>query len=208
MSDEYAYHFKYIVVGATSVGKSSLFLRFINNKKFQHEYDTAISKVTVEGTPVKLEIKDIGGEKMWTSQKYLSRKVAGVLLVFDVTRRETFNTLSVWLKHVDYIRKMTNLTIMLVGNKCDSRKRDVLSSEGMEFALRNGLLYSDTSSKTDVNVEEAFMKTTVKILQNVKENERRSTALPEKIIGFGSDYPKDQQVLLLNGDDVAANQNN
>jgi Ras-related protein Rab-2A len=76
------------------------------------------------------------------------------LLVYDITRRETFHHLTSWLEDA---RKHSNetMTIMLIGNKSDlESKRVVTYEEGQEFAEQNGLVFLETSAKDDSNVEE------------------------------------------------------
>lgn len=63
-----------------------------------------------------------------------------------------------------------NMTITLIGNKCDlSHRRAVSKEEGEQFAKENGLLFMEASAKTAQNVEEAFIKTAAKILQNIQD---------------------------------------
>ncbi|KAF3537101.1 hypothetical protein F2Q69_00020596 [Brassica cretica] len=97
------------------------------------------------------------------------RGAAGALLVYDITRRETFNHLTNWL---DDSRQHANpnMSIMLIGKKCDlAHKRAVSKEEGGQFAKENGLLFLEASARTAQNVEEAFIKTATKILQDIQD---------------------------------------
>ncbi|RYR32714.1 hypothetical protein Ahy_A10g047234 isoform G [Arachis hypogaea] len=88
--------------------------------------------------------------------------------VYLLIRRETFNHLASWLEDA---RQHANpiMTIMLIGNKCDlSHRRAVSKEEGEQFAKENGLLFLEASARTAQNVEEAFIKTAAKILQNIQ----------------------------------------
>merc|ERR1712000_40376 len=85
--------------------------------------------------------------------------MGGALLVYDITRRETFNHLSTWLEDA---RQHSNpeMTIMLIGNKVDLEHRRAVSyEEGEKFAKEHGLIFLETSAKTAANVEEAFIQT-------------------------------------------------
>ncbi|KAL2634104.1 hypothetical protein R1flu_005583 [Riccia fluitans] len=79
---------------------------------------------------------------------------AGVVIVYDITRRDTFNHLNKWLEDA---RKhgSPNTTVIIVGNKCDlSHKRVVSSEEGEQYAKDNGLTFLECSAKTSHNIEE------------------------------------------------------
>lgn len=81
------------------------------------------------------------------------------MLVYDITRKETFNHLTRWLEEV---RQNGNpdIMVMLIGNKADlDSRRQVSTEEGERFAKENGLIFLETSAKTAFNVEQAFLQT-------------------------------------------------
>ncbi|KAE9457974.1 hypothetical protein C3L33_10121, partial [Rhododendron williamsianum] len=83
-------------------------------------------------------------------------KLGGALLVYDITRRETFNHLASWLEDARQ-HANANMTIMLIGNKCDlAHRRAVSTEEGEQFAKENGLIFMEASAKTAQNVEEVM----------------------------------------------------
>ena len=95
------------------------------------------------------------------------RGAAGALLVYDITRRETFTQLEKWLAEARE-NASENMVIMLIGNKVDlDHKRAVTYQDGSDFANRNNLIFLETSAKTAANVEEAFVQTAQKIYQNI-----------------------------------------
>ncbi|KAK8631447.1 hypothetical protein V6N13_123497 [Hibiscus sabdariffa] len=182
----YDYLFKYIIIGDTGVGKSCLLLQF-TDKRFQPVHDLTIGvefgarMVTIDGRPIKLQIWDTAGQESFRSiTRSYYRGAAGALLVYDITRfeaksslavelRETFNHLASWLEDARQ-HANPNMTIMLLGNKSDlSHRRAVSKEEGEQFAKENGLLFLEASARTAQNVEEAFVKTAAKILQNIQE---------------------------------------
>uniref|UniRef100_M8CMX6 Ras-related protein Rab-2-B n=1 Tax=Aegilops tauschii TaxID=37682 RepID=M8CMX6_AEGTA len=158
----YAYLFKYIIIGDTGVGKSCLLLQF-TDKRFQPVHDLTIGvefgarMITIDNKPIKLQIWDTAGQESFRSiTRSYYRGAAGALLVYDITRRETFNHLASWLEDARQ-HANANMTIMLVGNKCDlSHRRAVSFEEGEQFAKENGLIFMEASAKTAQNVEEAF----------------------------------------------------
>ena len=89
------------------------------------------------------------------------------MLVYDITRRDTFSHLTRWLEEV---RQNGNpdMVIMLIGNKSDlDQRRQVSTEEGERFAKENGLIFMETSAKTAMNVEEAFLQTSSMIYDNI-----------------------------------------
>ncbi|KAH7858971.1 hypothetical protein Vadar_029978 [Vaccinium darrowii] len=171
----YAYLFKYIIIGDTGVGKSCLLLQF-TDKRFQPIHDLTIGvefgtrMIAIENKPVKLQIWDTAGQETFRSiTRSYYRDAAGALLVYDITRRETFNHLASWLEDA---RQHTNanMTIMLIGNKCDlAHRRAVSTEEGEQFAKEQGLIFMEASAKTAQNVEEAFIETAATIHRKIQD---------------------------------------
>eukprot|EP00252_Welwitschia_mirabilis_P005297 TRINITY_DN15807_c0_g1_i1.p1 TRINITY_DN15807_c0_g1~~TRINITY_DN15807_c0_g1_i1.p1 ORF type:complete len:224 (-),score=42.50 TRINITY_DN15807_c0_g1_i1:160-789(-) len=171
----YAYLFKYIIIGDTGVGKSCLLLQF-TDKRFQPVHDLTIGvefgarMITIDNKPIKLQIWDTAGQESFRSiTRAYYRGAAGALLVYDITRRETFNQLASWLEDARQ-HANSNMTVMLIGNKCDlSQKRAVTFEEGEEFAKEHGLIFMETSAKTAQNVEQAFINTASTIYRKIQE---------------------------------------
>ncbi|KAL5216492.1 hypothetical protein ABZP36_007893 [Zizania latifolia] len=171
----FAYLFKYIIIGDTGVGKSCLLLQF-TDKRFQPVHDLTIGvefgarMITVDNNPVKLQIWDTAGQESFRSiTRSYYRGAAGALLVYDITRRETFNHLASWLEDARQ-HATANMAIMLIGNKCDlSHRRAVSYEEGEQFAKEHGLMFMEASAKTAQNVEEAFIKTAGAIYKKIQD---------------------------------------
>jgi len=170
----YSYLFKYIIIGDTGVGKSCLLLQF-TDKRFQPIHDLTIGvefgarMINIENKPIKLQIWDTAGQESFRSiTRSYYRGAAGALLVYDITRRETFSHLTRWLQEARQ-NSHQNMVIMLIGNKSDlEHRRQVSKEEGEAFALENGLVFLETSAKTAANVESAFVKTAEKIFENIQ----------------------------------------
>ncbi|XP_042374902.1 ras-related protein RABB1c-like isoform X2 [Zingiber officinale] len=159
----YAFLFKYIVIGDT-------------DKRFQPVHDLTIGvefgarMINIDKKPIKLQIWDTAGQESFRSiTRSYYRGAAGALLVYDITRRETFNHLASWLEDA---RQHANakMTIMLIGNKSDlAHRRAVSAEEGEQFAKDHGLIFMEASAKTAQNVEEAFIDTATNIYKKIQE---------------------------------------
>lgn len=171
----YAYLFKYIIIGDTGVGKSCLLLQF-TDKRFQPVHDLTIGVefgarlVNIDNQQIKLQIWDTAGQESFRSiTRSYYRDAAGALLVYDITRRESFNHLTRWLEEAR-ANGNPNMTIMLIGNKSDlEHRRAVSTKEGEQFAAENGLVFMETSAKTAINVETAFIKTAERIHEKITQ---------------------------------------
>lgn len=171
----YAYLFKYIIIGDTGVGKSCLLMQFMD-KRFKKIHDLTIGvefgarMINIDNKQVKLQIWDTAGQESFRSiTRSYYRGAAGALLVYDITRRETFNHLSRWLEEARQ-NSSSNMTIMLVGNKSDLEEKNMRAvsyKEGEAFAEEHGLIFMETSAKTAAFVEAAFIKTAEKIYENI-----------------------------------------
>ena len=161
----YQYLFKYIIVGDQGVGKSCLFMQF-TDRNFQPApgttigLDFAFREINIGEEHIKLHIWDTAGSESFRSiTRSYYRSAAGALLVYDITNRESFNHLALWVEDVRQ-HSIANLVIMLIGNKSDLElARAVQREEGEAFAREHDLIFMETSAKTAQNVEEAFIQT-------------------------------------------------
>jgi len=104
-----------------------------------------------------LQIWDTAGQERFkniTASYY--RGGNGVLVVYDITDRESFENLNSWLIEIEK-NANKNIYKLLIGNKNDlEEKRKVTSQEGKDFAESNGMKFLETSAKTSDKVQEAF----------------------------------------------------
>merc|ERR1712137_521592 len=136
----YAYLFKYIIIGDTGVGKSCLLLQF-TDKRFRPNHDLTIGVefgarlIKLENKPIKLQIWDTAGQESFRSiTRSYYRGASGALLVYDISRRDTFTHLTRWLEEARQ-NANANMVIMLIGNKSDLERREVaFEEEGKAFA--------------------------------------------------------------------------
>ncbi|KAK9158657.1 hypothetical protein Scep_005231 [Stephania cephalantha] len=183
-SGGYDFSFKILLIGDSGVGKSSLLISFISNSVEDLSptigVDFKIKQLTVGGKRLKLTIWDTAGQERFrtvTSSYY--RGAHGIVLVYDVTRRETFTNLSeVWAKEVNLYSTNHDCVKMLVGNKVDKDiDRAVSKEEGIALAEEHGCLFLECSAKTQKNVHQCFEELALKILDVPSLLEEGSTVV-------------------------------
>ncbi|KAI3809080.1 hypothetical protein L1987_25048 [Smallanthus sonchifolius] len=159
---EYDYLFKIVLIGDSGVGKSNILSRFTRNEFCLESKSTigvefATRTLQVEGKTVKAQIWDTAGQERYraiTSAYY--RGAVGALLVYDITKRQSFENVTRWLRelrdHAD-----ANIVLMLAGNKCDlNHLRAIPEHEAQGLAEKEGLSFLETSALDAHNVEKAF----------------------------------------------------
>ena len=98
------------------------------------------------------------------------RGAVGAMLVYDITKRQSFDDIARWLEELRGHSDTTNIIIMLIGNKSDlDSQRDVTTEDAKEFAEREGLYFMETSALEATNVEPAFLTILTQIYQTVSK---------------------------------------
>ncbi|XP_058740304.1 ras-related protein RABC2a-like [Vicia villosa] len=182
--------FKILLIGDSGVGKSCLLVTFISSSSVEDlsptiGVDFKIKTLTVGGKRLKLTIWDTAGQERFrtlTSSYY--RGAQGIILVYDVTRRETFTNLSeVWSKELELYSTNQECVKMLVGNKVDrDSERAVSREEGLALAKELGCLLLECSAKTRENVEKCFEELALKIMEAPSLLEEGSTAIKRNVL--------------------------
>jgi len=169
----YDYLFKIVLVGDSSVGKSSLVVRFTEDK-FSDEVMATVGvdfKLTTIDVPgggrVRLTVWDTAGQERFralTPSYY--RGAQAVIFCYDVSKRETFEALDHWLRELENVLPDAGagLVKLVVGNKIDVAERAVDRSDGEAWARRRGALFAESSAKESVGVKEVFHEVVYKIL--------------------------------------------
>ncbi|KAI3854115.1 hypothetical protein MKW98_028400 [Papaver atlanticum] len=176
------YLFKVVIIGDSAVGKSNLLSRYSRNEFNIHtkatigvEFQT--QSMEIDGKEVKAQIWDTAGQERFravTSAYY--RGAVGALIVYDITRRTTFDSVGRWLDELN-IHSDTTIARMLVGNKSDlGNIRDVSVEEGKSLAEAEGLFFMETSALDSTNVRTAFEMVIKEIYNNVSRKVLNSDA--------------------------------
>ncbi|XP_042508194.1 ras-related protein RABA5c-like [Macadamia integrifolia] len=177
MDDEHEegeeYLFKIVIIGDSAVGKSNLLSRYARNEFNMHSKATIgvefqTQSIEIDGKEVKAQIWDTAGQERFravTSAYY--RGAVGALVVYDISRRTTFDSVGRWLDELN-THSDTTVAKMLVGNKCDlDNIRDVSVEEGKSLAEAEGLFFMETSALDSTNVKKAFEMVIKEIYNNV-----------------------------------------
>ncbi|CAK4492136.1 unnamed protein product [Aphanomyces euteiches] len=169
---------KYIIIGDSEVGKSSLLLQF-TEQTFAGIHDLTIGVefgaklLDLDNRKVKLEIWDTAGQETFLSiTRSYYRGADGVLLVYDIGKRSSFEHLGRWLQECQQNCMNPSLEVMVVGMKADipEEERQVSCEEAETWAKRHGLHFIEASAKTALNVETVFVRTATTILQQFDES--------------------------------------
>ena len=169
----YNYLLKYIIIGDSSVGKSCLMQSFLEQSiRSKHEPTVGVEfgakVIEVNGEKVKLQIWDTAGSENYRSiTRSYYRAAAAAILVYDITRRQSFEHLGEWLDEAR-INGNPNISTIVVGNKIDLHtQREVSTEEGKKWASENGLLFIETSAKNNQGVNDAFAFSCKDIMERV-----------------------------------------
>ncbi|KDN40363.1 putative ras-related protein rab-18 [Tilletiaria anomala UBC 951] len=164
---------KILLLGSSAVGKSSLLLRFTDDEFLPVEETSATigvdykqKSIEVNGRRFKLSIWDTAGQERFRSLvgSYY-RGAQGVIMVYDVTVRETFNSLPMWFNELETFSTSSDIVKIVVGNKVDKESSRVITTEeGRAFAESKGCLFVEASAKKGQNVSGAFDELINKII--------------------------------------------
>mmetsp|Transcript_74510 Transcript_74510/g.177409 ORF Transcript_74510/g.177409 Transcript_74510/m.177409 type:complete len:219 (+) Transcript_74510:50-706(+) len=183
--DDYEYLYKLVLVGDATVGKTHLLSRYMKGslpKAPAATIGVEFATRTVQlasGSRVKAQIWDTAGQERYraiTTAHY--RKAVGALLIYDVTRAESFKNCARWLQEVKE-GAGPGTVILLVGNKVDlaeseSSSRQVTFKEASDFARQAGLLFAETSAVTSHNVNYVFDTLLQEIYNQAPKKDRAS----------------------------------
>ena len=185
------YPLKICFVGNSNVGKTSIIRRFINNKFDEEKIASTISvnfenkKLKIDPyTELNMQIWDTAGQERFRSltASYL-RESNGIFIVFDLSDKKSFNDLISWFEEINKAEiNQKNCVKIVIGNKLDSKDKEVDNDTAKKLAEENGMKYLPVSAKDGINIVSMFEIMGEACLKIIQEEENNDDNDDNKII--------------------------
>lgn len=195
--DGFDYLFKIVLIGDMGVGKTCVVQRFRNGTYVDRQgttigVDFTMKTLVIDGKRVKLQIWDTGGqERFRTITQSYYRSANGIVLCYDITCKQSFNSLQRWIDDVSKFAA-PNVVKLLVATKCDLEEQRVVEREEGELVQRANGMFSmiETSAKSNVNVDAAFLELGTILKRQYDQGVHRDPASNETFrLGAGGSTP-------------------
>lgn len=168
--------YKLVLLGESSVGKSSVIYRFVRNKFTDDQQATLgaafiAHSIELHNCVVKLEIWDTAGaEKFHSLTPMYYRGAPAAMVVYDITSYESFDKAKIWISELKE-NGASSCMVALIGNKLDlvrdyENRREVPEEEAKSFADQNGYFFAEVSAKESIGVSDAFKLIATKLPKN------------------------------------------
>lgn len=174
-----SYNFKIVLLGEGCVGKTSLVLRYVEDKFNDRHISTLqasflTKRVNIGGKRVNLAIWDTAGqERFHALGPIYYRESHGAVLVYDITDEDSFQKVKNWVRE---LRRMlgNDICLIIAGNKIDMEKeRHVSVEEADSYAKEVGAYHFQASAKQNKGVEELFLELTQRMLESAVANDQQ-----------------------------------
>lgn len=167
------YHFKIVIVGDSSVGKSNILTRYADNEFIDDPMatigvDVRFKNIIIRDSVVKLQMWDTSGQERFKSiMPAYYRGADFVIYVYNINDVKSFDNIGMWIKDVEKI--IPNVQKQIVGNKSDL-ERSVSYEDGNHLAIKHGCYFLETSAKLNNNIELLFNTIANTLLTTHKDN--------------------------------------
>ena len=201
------YNLKFLSLGETGVGKTSIISMYAENSFFANQeatigIDFKTKNLKYKNKQFKILIWDTAGQERFrkiTNQYYNSAD--GIFLVYDVTQNETFEQISYWINEMNNKIDKNKIGIILVGNKIDlNEKRQVSIEQAQKIAECFNIPYIETSASKGENIDECFNLLIEEIL--------KKKGINETINELNNENKEKDEKINLNNDNNLINKNN
>lgn len=172
---------KIVIIGDSGVGKSNYLVRFIEGQfnpiheaTIGFDYKSKICILPKSKKKIKFQIWDTAGQEKYMSiNKNLFQRVQGIILMYDITEKKSFDNLRHWINNINQLAG--EIPFILIGNKIDLVEERVISKEkGEQFANDNNIKFFESSGKNGENVEESFYYLGEQIIEQNYSDDRKS----------------------------------
>ena len=167
---------KLLIIGDSNVGKTSMLLNYTDHYFPESHLATIgveykVKELTTDQYNISLQIWDTAGQERFRSiTKSFFRNTNGIIFVYDITSRKSFQSVKDWIKDSEV--HDTGFEKILVGNKIDLRdKREIKLDELKEYGLKKRIDVMEVSAKERINIDEAFQKIVDLILSNKNKDD-------------------------------------
>jgi small GTP-binding protein len=181
INSDFEFQIKMVIIGDSGVGKTNFIFQFTEGRFSPHhvttvgfDFKSRTIQLPKSKKKVKLQIWDTAGQERYMAlNKNLFQKVQGIILMYDITNRESFERLNMWL---NIIKELANdIPIILVGNKIDEENNEengriIEYSEGEGFGKKNGFQFIEASGLDGTNVDKVFYNISEIILKNLRSD--------------------------------------
>lgn len=191
--------FKIILLGDSSVGKTSLILRFCDDKFMEIGtstigVDTKTKDVRHNGKKIELDIWDTAGqERFKTLAKNSYQGADGIILVYDITQKKTFSNIKHWYDNIKNNIDINKVAIILVGNKSDLPDPQVKKESTEKFCEQYNLQVIETSCKENINIVETFNILIEKMIKLYNDDKKEFKNRTSKLDKNTSNTKKDKK---------------
>ena len=202
MADEENYDvlFKIVLIGDSFVGKTNIMSKYLKNEFHEDSKATVgvefgAKKFDIEGKSVKAQIWDTAGQERYKSiTTTYYRGAKGALIVYDITRKETFDSVDRWISELVNSGDK-NMTMLLIGNKCDlDNQRQVTKEQGEEKAKAFKVAFLETSASSGENLDVAFEMIMKEVYSKCKNELDEDDGMEEMQMGQEIDLTKKKTV--------------
>ena len=179
-----------LIIGNSIVGKTSILTKY-TTKTYNENYlatvglDFFTKDEIIDDKTIRIKIWDTAGQERYKAiTKCFFQRAQGIIIVFDVTNKKSFEDLKIWIDSINSQSKLTedleNMPIILIGNKIDLPKRVIDKETALNFAKEQNLEYYETSAKTGEGIDSAIKDLVKKVMVYIsKKNGRDNLKLIE-----------------------------
>ena len=179
-------YLKILLIGDTSVGKTSILCKYIDDE-FSDAYlstigiEFKIKSLIINGKKVLLRIWDTSGQERYRSiTQNFYRNANGILFIFDITKKETFDNIKIWLTDSENCED-NKVAKMLIGNKIDLENKRKIDNETIKkFAEKKEMKYFEASAKEGINIDNIFRELAELILFNKSKEENEEEIIRKR----------------------------